>query len=304
VYPELWINDGALLSESVVVLVMACALHTMYTFWQRPTRRNAIVLGVMCGVAALGRNELILLFPMAVIPLALCARTLDWRPRIRRAAAACLAGAVVIAPWALFNLTRFNETTLTSSSWGSVLSAGNCDATYNGPSIGYYADCFHGPWPTGDESERDAEPRDQAVEYMKEHITRLPVVMLARVGRIWGAFKPGQTTFFDWAIEYRGRVASWLGLFAYYLLVPFAVGGLVQLWRRRVPILPLLAAPVIVTLAVAATFSVTRYRAPGEVSLVVAAALGMVAAVRWLRDRRPAAPTRELAAPPGTLAGP
>ena len=128
-YPQLWINDGVLLSESIVVLVVACALHTMYTFWLRPTLRNAIVLGLVCGIAALGRNELILLFPFVAIPLALRARNMEWRPRIRLAVAACVAGAIVIAPWALFNLTRFNEPTLTSSSLGSVLSAANCDST-------------------------------------------------------------------------------------------------------------------------------------------------------------------------------
>jgi 4-amino-4-deoxy-L-arabinose transferase-like glycosyltransferase len=304
IYPQLWINDGVLLSESIVVLVVACALHTMYTFWRRPTLRNAIVLGLVCGVAAIGRNELLLLFPVVAIPLALLVRNLEWRPRIRLAVAACLAGAVVVAPWVLFNLTRFNEPTTTSSSLGSVLSAANCDSTYYGSTIGYYDNCFHGPWPTGDESERDLAPRHQAIEYMKDHITRLPVVVLARVGRMWGLFKPGQTTFFDWSIEGRGRAPSWIGLFAFYLLIPFAVGGLVGLRRRRITILPLLAAPVILTIAAAATFGVTRYRAPAEVSIVVAAAVGIVATARWLRSRGGAGQSAETVPGPGTLASP
>ena len=282
-YPQLWISDGMLLSESVVVFVIACALHSMYSFWRRPTLQNAIVLGLACGLAALDRNELILLFPVVAIPLALRARDLEWRPRIRLAVVACVAGAVLVAPWVLFNLTRFNEPTFMSTGLGSALSAASCDPVYYGSSIGYYDNCFQGPWPTGDESERDVLPREQAIDYMKDHITRLPVVVLARVGRLWGLFKPGQTTFFDWSIEGRGRAPSWIGLFAFYLLIPFAVGGLVSLWRRRITILPLLAAPVIVTIAAATTFGVTRYRAPAEVSIVVAAAVGMVATARWLR---------------------
>jgi 4-amino-4-deoxy-L-arabinose transferase-like glycosyltransferase len=303
-YPQLWIDDGLLLSESIVILVIACALHTMYTFWRQPTRRNALVMGAVCGIAALSRNELILLFPFAAIPLVLRARNTEWRPRIRLAFAACVAGAILIAPWALFNLTRFNEPTLTSSSLGSVLSAANCDEVYYGPATGYYANCFQGPWPTGDESERDLVPRDQAVQYMKDHITRLPVVMLARVGRMWDVFRPGQTTFFDWSIEGRGRAPSWIGLFAYYLLIPFAAGGLVSLWRRRITILPLLAAPVIATIAAATTFGVTRYRAPAEVSIVIGAAVGMVAAAQWLRARKPMTNTVDAPLSPGTLANP
>ena len=193
-------------------------------------------------------------------------------------------------PWAIWNLTRFNEPTLTSSSLGSVLSAANCDSVYYGSAIGFYDNCFQGPWPTGDESERDAVPREQAIEYMKDHVTRLPVVVLARVGRVWGLFKPGQTTLFDWSIEHRGRAASWTGLFSYYLLLPFAGIGLVSLWRRRISILPLVAGPLIVTFAAATTFGVTRYRAPAEVAIVLAAAVGMVATVGWFRGRRPANP--------------
>ncbi len=303
-YPQLWINDGVLLSESVAVLVIACALHAMYSFWQRPTMRNAIVLGVVCGLAALVRNELLLLFLIVVIPLALRVRDTEWRPRIRLAIAACIAGAVVIAPWALFNLTRFDQPTLTSSSMGSVLSAANCDSVYYGSAIGYYDNCFKGPWPTGDESVRDAVPRDQALDYMRDHITRLPVVALAWVGRMWGLFDPGQTTYFDWSIEGRGRAPSWIGLFAFYLLIPFAVVGLIRLYRTRITILPLLAAPIILTIAAAITFGVTRYRAPAEVSIVVAAAVGVLTAAQWLGGRRPPAGSPETGQSPATLAKP
>ena len=129
-YPQLWINDGLLLSESIVIFVIACALHTMYSFWRRPTLQNAIVLGLACGFCALDRNELILLFPVVAIPLALRARDLEWHPRIRLAVVACVAGAVLVAPWVLFNLTRFNEPTFMSTGLGSALSAASCDSVY------------------------------------------------------------------------------------------------------------------------------------------------------------------------------
>jgi hypothetical protein len=106
---------------------------------------------------------------------------------------------------------------------------------------------------------------------------------------LWGLFKPGQTTALDWWIEGRGRAASWVGLFMYYALLPFAIYGLVVMRRRRIPILPLIAIAVTATLAAAATFGVTRYRAPAEVSLVVAAAVGI--AVAWERWRSRAATT-------------
>jgi hypothetical protein len=74
-------------------------------------------------------------------------------------------------------------------------------------------------------------------------------------------------------------------LFVYYILVPFAVVGLVAMRRRRTPIWPVLALFVIATFAAATTFGVTRYRAPAEVGLVLAAAIGISAAVAWVRGR-------------------
>ena len=101
VYPQLWINDGMLLSESIAVLAIVVALHTMYSFWQRPTLRNAVCSGASCGVAALVANELLLLFPVVAIPLAARGRaTSTGAPRIRAGVVGCVAGGLVIAPWA------------------------------------------------------------------------------------------------------------------------------------------------------------------------------------------------------------
>jgi len=285
VYPELWINDGMVLSETLGIAMLAWTLHTMYSFWQRPTRRNAIWMGVASALTALARSEFILLFLFVVIPLALLVRADGWRPRIRLAVVSCIAGAVVMAPWVIFNLTRFEETTLTSSSFGSVLSAASCDSVYYGKLIGFYDNCFHGPWPTGDESQRDGYVRDVALDYMRDHATRLPVVVLARVGRLWDVFKPGQTTTFDWSIEQRGREASWAGLFSFYVLFALSIVGIVRLVRRRITVLPLVAPAVIVTIAAAVSFGVTRYRAPAEVPIVVAAAIGVVVVAQRLRRR-------------------
>jgi 4-amino-4-deoxy-L-arabinose transferase-like glycosyltransferase len=294
VYPQLWINDGMLLSESFAVLAIVVALHTIYSAWRTPSTRNVVLMGLACGVAALARNELLLLFPIVVLPLLLRLRVLAPRDRVRLAVVGCVAGGLVVAPWALYNLARFNEPTLTSSSLGSVLSAANCDAVYYGDNIGYYDNCFDGPWPSGDldESERDKVPRDEAIEYMRDHIERVPVVMAARIGRMWNLFKPGQTTTLDWMIEGRGRAPSWVGLFAFYALIPFSIYGFVRLARRRITILPLLASPIILTIATAITFGVTRYRAPAEVSIVVTAAVGVVALVHQVRrSGHPAQPT-------------
>jgi 4-amino-4-deoxy-L-arabinose transferase-like glycosyltransferase len=292
VYPEIWISDGMVMSETAVIFCTVVALSAIYLFWRQPRLRNAVLMGAAVSLAVLARSELLLLFPVVVLPLALLVRDVDWGRRFKLLAVAAVTGAIVLAPWVGFNMTRFAKPVTITAGQGAVLSAASCDEVWYGKLIGYYANCFQGPWPAAglDESERDAEPRRQAIEYTKDHIERLPLVVAARVGRLWGLFKPGQTTAFDWWIEGRGRAPSWIGLFMYYAMVPFGIYGLVVMRRRRIPILPMLAILLASTLAAAVTFGVTRYRAPSEVVIVCTAAIGIAACwTRW-RGRSTRAP--------------
>lgn len=55
------------------------------------------------------------------------------------------------------------------------------------------------------------------------------------------------------------------------------------LYRRRVPISPLLAMPILITVTSAFTFGITRYRVPVDVTLVVLAAVTIdrLIRLRW-----------------------
>jgi 4-amino-4-deoxy-L-arabinose transferase-like glycosyltransferase len=287
-YPQLWINDGMLLSESLAALMVAITLLVAYTFWERPTLWWAAGLGAAIGLTSLARAEQLLLFAFAVLPLVLFLRDIDLKRKLQLLVACGAVGFVLVAPWVGYNLVRFEKPVLFTGGTGGVLSAGSCDEVYYGEYIGYYANCFRGPYPpaSADESVRDAVARDEAFEYIGEHKERLPIVIAARVGRVWGVFKPGQTTFLDWWLEGRGRTASWLGLFSFYALMPCAVVGVLALRRRKIPIMPLVALAIVVTLAAALSFGVTRYRAPAEVAIVIAAAVGIDAAIRRVQRVR------------------
>ena len=175
-----------------------------------------------------------------------------------------------------------------TSGTGSALSAASCDEVFYGRLIGYYANCFQGPWPSPelDESQRDLVPRKQAIEYTKDHLRRLPLVVAAprraAVGCVQARARPPRSTGGSRAAGARRRGS---GCSPTTRCWPFAIFGLVMLRRRRIPILPLVAIAVIATFAAAITFGVTRYRAPAEVALVVAAAIGIAAA--WTQLARP-----------------
>jgi hypothetical protein len=110
---------------------------------------------------------------------------------------------------------------------------------------------------------------------MSDHVSRLPVVSLARQGRTWSFFNPLQTA------ELEAQFAKGLGwvhraaLFFYWALIPLAVAGGVELRRRRVTLLPLIAPFVVTIVAAAATYGQPRLRAGAEVPLVLLAAVGI-----------------------------
>ena len=267
----------------------------MYSFWQTTdTAATRSCSVVACGLAALDRNELILLFPVVAIPLALRARDLEWRARIRLAVVACVAGAVLVdAVGAVQPHPLQRADVHVVRALGSVLSAANCDSVYYGIVDRLLRQLLPGSLAHGRRVRtRRTVPREQAIDYMKDHVTRLPVVVLARVGRMWGLFKPGQTTLLR--LVDRGAGPGAIVDRALRLLPADPVrraAGLSACAGAGSRSCPCSPRRVIVTFAAATTFGVTRYRAPAEVSIVVAAAVGMVATARWLRSRRPARAT-------------
>ena len=313
-YPMLWINDGMLMSESLAVLSTTLFLWAAYRFRDHPGFGPAALLGATIGLAALSRTEVVLLFPTVAVPFALLVKERPWRDRVLMAATCCGVGLLVVAPWVLHNLTRFDEPVTMTSGTGAALSAGACDEVWEGPLIGYYAPCFQEPFPGAsddllarleadpqsralrveyaesvDESVRDLPAAEAARAYYRDNRGELPKVLAARVARVWGVWPDvRQTVELDAEVENRGRAATWAGQLAYWALLPLGVGGLVVLWRRRQSVLPIVALAGVVTFAAVITFGVTRYRATFEPALVVVAAVGIDALLRrcWPSSRR------------------
>lgn len=135
-----------------------------------------------------------------------------------------------------------------------------------------------------DDATLDGLLADYAIDFAREHPGYVLRSVPARLGRVLGIYRPIQQIHLDELVDGRQRpiaLASWA---AYYALLPVVVIGAVALWRRRRAELVLLATPLLGALAaVTLTFGNTRYRAVGEPALAVAAAIGIVVVVAWLR---------------------
>jgi 4-amino-4-deoxy-L-arabinose transferase-like glycosyltransferase len=280
--PNFWIPNGILMSETPSMLGMALILLAIVRLRRRPTVVSAVLLGAACGAEALVRAELILFVPFLLVPAVLAARPASLARKGGLLGLGLLAAAVVLAPWVGRNLATFQDSTYLSTGDGLALLGANCPETYYGPDLGSWALGCAVSVPThGDESVASAADQHAAVTYAEHHKGRLPVVVAARVGRLWDFYQPIQMADFD-VNEGRPRDASLAGLFVYYALLPLALAGTVILRRRRLRPWILLVPAGVLTVVAALFYGLVRFRAPFEVCLVLLAAPALVRAVEGL----------------------
>lgn len=285
VYPFLWVNDGVLMAESLAITLTVAALLVTYRLLRAPRVALAVGAGALCGLAALARAELLLLGGLLAIGLILILRGPALGRRVVLAGAVLLSMLVVVAPWVGYNLTRFERPVLMTTDGDVNLLFSTCDRTFFGSDIGgpHYLCLVALPPGGGDHSVEAEHFREVALRYTRAHALQYPVVVLARLGRIWSVFQPD-----DGVVTFEGR-PSWvmgLGLVFYYPLLALAVAGAANLHRRRRVWWPLVI-PAVLTVAIAlVSWGQTRYRAVAEPTIVLFAAVAIEALARRVRRRR------------------
>jgi hypothetical protein len=279
IYANLWINDSLVLSETVTALLLALAVWTTYRFWREPSLRRGMWLGLVCGFAVLARTEIAFYVLLVAPPLALRAYRSDLKASLQRLGAIGLVAALPVVGWVAFNWVRIGQPVFTTGG-DETLAIANCNATYYGPRLGWwYFDCVKLPahlQAAGDLATAKFDRRE-ALHYVGSHLDRVPVVAAARVGRLWEIYRPGQTLDLDVADGRGPHEIAVLALAQYYVLVPLVILGLVLLRRRRIIIYPLLALAGVATIAAILAFGNVRYRLPGDVAFVLAAAVPITA---------------------------
>lgn len=279
-YPNLWINDGLVMSESVGCLLVTLTLLAALRWADRRSLSRAATWGGLVGLAALARSELLLLAPLAALLIVLVGR----RRQVPVAAHALMVIGITlatIAPWTIFNAVRFDDPVLLTTNEGPLWLGANCPESYYGEALGGWSlfcvvDAHFGEHGE-DTSVRSTEQRRAGLSYARHHLGRLPVVVVARIGRTLDAYAVGNLVHNDIGEE-RERWASWAGVVTFWLLVPLAVAGA---WRLRRWYVAVLSMPVVVVAVTTIVFyGAHRVRSPAEPALVVLAAVGGARAVR------------------------
>jgi hypothetical protein len=288
VYPPLWIADGTLVAESPYALLIGLTVLASLRLADRRDLRSAAALGAVIGLAALTRSEGATLVVILVVPLLLVC-PIRWGDRLKLLAVTGVVAGLVITPWFVRNLGKFEEPVPLAYGAGYVLKIGNCDPTYSGQMFGYWdISCAYAGALLPDKSVSEKKARAQAFDYIDAHRDRLPAVMAARVGRIWHLYRVEQGISFDVFFERRGRVPSELAVRASYLSAALAAVGAWALRHKRAALVTLGALVASATISAALAFGITRYRIPADVGLAILAGVGIDALLRRVRPPAPA----------------
>ena len=294
IYANLWVSDALVLSETIAAISVAGVVWLAYRFWRDPSVRNAAFFGLACGLVALSRAEIVFYLPIVALPLALRAAGLDTKQRLIRLGAMALLTAVPVMPWVAYNLSRFHDPVTLSTGGDFTLANTYCETTFYGERVGWWdLTCMADRWKRpGDESQVAAKFRQDGLDYLDAHLGRLPVVLAARVGRMWELYRPIQKLSWDSFEQGRNpNEVTWLALGQFYVLAVLAIAGLVMLRRRKTIIYPLIGLAISSTLAAMIAFGNTRYRVPAEITLVIGAAVALSRLYdRWRPSRQGDAP--------------
>ncbi len=302
--PMLFLSEGILMAEALDVFLVTAVLLLAYRALDQPTVLRFVALGFVIGLATLTRAESILLGVVLVVPMCVRMRTLARSQRVGRVAATLAVALIVVTPWTVRNALRFHAFVPVSNNVATLVDGANCDATYSGSELGLWRGtfpdastpvarpqalaCFEGfatSDPHFDEAKAASEHRHDGLQYARTHAGELPKVMAVRILRTWGVYSTGQQVNFE-SLEGRPRHWEWAGTIFDWILFPLAATGIVVLARRRVPVWPLVATVVTATVVAALTYGQQRFRIAAEPTILVGAAVAIVAAVQRLVDRR------------------
>jgi 4-amino-4-deoxy-L-arabinose transferase-like glycosyltransferase len=277
VYPNLWLADGALMTESLTAFVVVAMIWLLLRAQSSPTNKRWLLVGVPAAVAALTRSDGWLFILAMTFTAALLCRALPRRRQLACAALALVLPIGFVAAWEIRNVAQMHALLpIAVNSW-DVVGGANCYDTYYGDRIGSWVTQCLQYGGRRDEISANRYARDLGIDYARAHAARIPLVVAARLGRTFGVYEPWQELDVESFFEGRSLPWSKVGFVMYALLVPFAAAGALVLRRRHDRAsLGILLVPV-ATVFVSTVFGYGnhRFRIPMEPTLLLLAAVAI-----------------------------
>jgi len=304
-FPPLVALDVGFFSEPLFLAFELCALFAVIRYAEDPHGWKApLAAGALCGLAALSRDNGLLLIPVVVIAVAVAAQS--WRERTLGAASVLIAAVVVVAPWTVRNALAYHRFVPVSTETGfTMIGVLNPQAAADGgeahvPNEEDIVRVSH------NEGQFDALLTARALHYGWSHpayVVKADLLNVMRTLALW----PGRYTgFYSYSALGVRWSRLWRGLtdLSVYVIYVLALLGVATMMRgRRTPTRPpplvLWLGPVALLVASGLAAGAARYRAPADPLFLMIAGIGSatlahVALTRTANLRRPLLARRRL----------
>jgi 4-amino-4-deoxy-L-arabinose transferase-like glycosyltransferase len=277
-YPLAFQYEELLYSESLATPLTIVVIIAIFT--GPPTRRRAIVCGLLLGVSLLVRSSDVFLLAGVLVAWGLA---VGWRRGIGLTALCTLVAALVVAPWTVRNEVVLHGFVPVAIDDAALYGTFNAQSAHD-PTYPYawrdvptgYADLFNPKHPLS-ELELHSKLLHRSFAYIDAHPTSLLGAFFWNgLSRLWDVRRRSRALN-EVSFEGRSRLLTNVGLDIYDVLLPLALIGLWRARRRRALVLGVLA----IALGASIVFtsdSGTRYRAPLEPLIAVLACAGALGA--------------------------
>ena len=231
--------------------------------------KNAIITGLVLGLAALNRPQILGFFPLVI--LIACLGDRGWAARTRWVTVVVLCSALVVAPWVIRNRVQLGRWFPVSVQGGLALYEGNNEHTqtplsrlWNG-ARGWYNDPQFGAGLSGPTAaDVDRQAFHLATAFIREHPGRALSFSLQKVGLFFSAY------------------AHPVARISWYPLLVLSLLGFSLTAAKWLTLLPIYLLTLQTILTAAVFTSMPRFRAPVEPFFITLAAFALC----HLCDRR------------------
>ena len=284
-----------MVSEPLGLVLLGVFLLLVVDLRDRPTWPRTILVGLVAGVLTLTRPEQLAVAVVIVTPVLLGSRIMSTRQRLARFVAVGVVGAAVLAPWAIYNSTRFAEPVLISTGEGNTFLAANCaPGSFSGERMGFWDNrCpinLAAEHPGIDESELGLLSRSQAVENLRDNFGRLPSSCRRGSDACWQSSVRARRWEFvaQWLVVDTWLVWAWV--VSFWAIFVVAGVGVVMARRRGRPVWPLVAPFVVPVVLLVVSYGEPRYHAMADLGLIVLAGYALDRVISRRSEASPQAP--------------
>ena len=286
--------DGELLIPSLIVLLDLVVIWLLLRSVRDPGKLVYALAGLVLGLSAIGRPNILLFAPAIVIWLVLVHRS--------RALAyvACLTAGCLLAilPITIRNYVVGKDTVLISSQAGVNFFIGNNPEADGRTAIvpGTPGDWWGGYYAAIERAERargqKLKPSEVSRYYFREvvsFISRQPADFLAlmtlKLRLFWTRWEISNNKDIYFWTEHFTPIVKWLPL-GFAVIGPLGIVGLMLCGHRRAELFPLWGFVLVYMLSVVMFFCTARYRAPILPPLILLAVYAVAQGLRALARRR------------------